>query len=280
MCVLVDGQIQKELENGTVPIPFNSEYTLRFRNKNNLRAVVKFYIDGEDVSGSGYVIPANSHIDIKRHSNVDKSFKFVSLDSEDAIDQGKNGSNLNKIKGLIEAKFYLEKKQNYNVEYKSYKLDQKDNNHYWKYNYWNDMPKDFNYTFTNTTSDFSPYTITRGKDSISLSSTDIEKINISLNLNDGATVQGAKTGQMFSNVYIDLEDDYVCLKLFLQGFNKDKNFEVLSECKVIEKQNQELKEKIKIEQEKLRMKELIEENKLLKKQLEEIKLILNSPDQP
>jgi hypothetical protein len=275
MCVLVDGQIQKELENGTVPIPFNSEYTLRFRNKNNLRAVVKFYIDGEDVSGNGYVIPANSHIDIKRHSSVDKSFKFVSLDSEDAIDQGKNGSNLNKIKGLIEAKFYLEKKQNYNIEYKSYKLDQKDNNHYWKYNYWNDMQKDFNYTFTNTTSDCCPYTITRGKDSISLSSSDIEKINVSLNLNDGATVQGAKTGQMFSNVYIDLEDDYVRLKLFLQGFNKDKNFEVLNECKVIESQNQELKEKIKIEQEKLRIKELIEENKLLKKQLEEIKLILN-----
>lgn len=111
LSVLVNGHIQQELSNGCVPLPFDAEYILRFRNKHNRRAVVKFWIDGENVSGNGYLIEANSHTDIKRHRDVDKSFKFVSLDSEDAIDHGKNGPNEDKIKGTIEARFYLEKER-------------------------------------------------------------------------------------------------------------------------------------------------------------------------
>jgi hypothetical protein len=111
VAVLVNGQVQKELADGTVQIPFNSEYVLRFRNKNDRRAVVKFTIDGENVSGSGYVIEANSYTDIRRHSDKDVAFKFVSLDSEDAIDFGKNGPNTDRSKGVIEASFYLEKER-------------------------------------------------------------------------------------------------------------------------------------------------------------------------
>jgi len=60
------------------------------------------------------------------------------------------------------------------------------------------------------------------------------------------------------------------LKLFLQGiennnFNKDDDYEL------IKKQNQDLKNQIKIEQEKLRLKELIEENKKLKEELEKLR---------
>ena len=47
MCVLVNGKPVEELANGEVQIPFNTEYVLRFRNKNDRRAVVKFWIDGE-----------------------------------------------------------------------------------------------------------------------------------------------------------------------------------------------------------------------------------------
>ena len=60
------------------------------------------------------------------------------------------------------------------------------------------------------------------------------------------------------------------MKLFLQGiennnFNKDDDYEL------IKKQNQDLKNQIKIEQEKLRLKELIEENKKLKEELEKLR---------
>ena len=108
-CVLLNGTPQRELANGVVPIPFNSEYSLRFRNKHNRRACVKFTIDGESVCGGGYIIGANSSIDIHRHFDKDARFKFVSLDSPDAVDAGKNGPNEDGTKGLIEAKFYLEK---------------------------------------------------------------------------------------------------------------------------------------------------------------------------
>ena len=111
MCVLVNGNVQKELANGQVSLPFGTEYSLRFRNKNSRRAVVKIYIDGENVSGGGYVVNANDHIDIKRHHDKDRSFKFVSLDSPDAQDFGKDGPNPDKVKGTIEARFYLEKER-------------------------------------------------------------------------------------------------------------------------------------------------------------------------
>lgn len=109
MAVLVNGEPQNELANGVVKLPFGAEYTLRFRNKNNRRAVVKIFVDGENVSGGGYVVPANNFVDIKRHHDKDRAFKFVSLDSPDAVDFGKNGPNEDKQKGVIEARFYLEK---------------------------------------------------------------------------------------------------------------------------------------------------------------------------
>lgn len=108
LVVLRKGRPQKELANGVVKIPFG-EYALRFRNKHTRRAVVKFFIDGENVSGDGYIIPANGHADIDCYHATRNKFKFVSLDSEDAVDFGKNGPNEDKIKGTIEARFFLER---------------------------------------------------------------------------------------------------------------------------------------------------------------------------
>ena len=109
MCVLHNGEVQKELANGVVKLPFSAEYTLRFRNKNDRRAVVKIFIDGENVSGNGYIVPANDYVDIKRHHDKDAAFKFVSLESPDAQEFGKDGPNHDKVKGVVEARFYLEK---------------------------------------------------------------------------------------------------------------------------------------------------------------------------
>jgi len=282
MCILLGDKIQKELNNGTIPIPFGSEYTIRFRNKNNKRAVVKFSIDGENVSGGGYVIPPNSFIDIKRHHHTDKAFKFVALDSPDAIDYGKNGDNQDKSKGLIEAKFYLEKESNYIFKNYTNTLDDT--------KYWYTSTYDYN-TLSVTNDNYynnknAPYTVSYNKDTISLTSDCINKINKSLydkrsihkgpkneDLNDGVTVEGNKTGQNFTNVYIDLESDYVHLKAFLQGYENYTN-DMENESLVLsdlEKQNLELKEEIKKEKDRLKMKSLIEENNLLKKELEEMK---------
>jgi hypothetical protein len=111
MAVLLNGRPQKEKKNNLVQMPFGTEYSLRLRNKHSRRALVKIYIDGENVSGNGYIIDANDYVDIQRHHDIDRAFKFVPLDSEEAVDFGKNGDNDDKEKGLIEARFYLEKER-------------------------------------------------------------------------------------------------------------------------------------------------------------------------
>jgi hypothetical protein len=259
-CVLIDGKPQKELHNGVVPIPFGCNYSLRFRNKNNRRAVVKFTIDGEDVSGPGYIIQPNSHIDIHRHSNKDAMFKFVELDSPEAVDFGKNGPN-DGTKGVVVARFYLEKLYKMPVQQPS--------------PWYNNLPPSPNWNPP------SPYPI---PDKIFLDNTNIpSKIDVtwgnapkidltcgnasqvgpgwgaqnscgkgmssglpqSINycaqpttfgtyipsptptptpLQEGCTVEGERSGQTFSTQYIDLEHDYTTVTLFLKGFSAQSSF--------------------------------------------------------
>jgi hypothetical protein len=107
LCLLMNGTIQQERKDGTLEIPFGSEYGIRLRNKNDRRAVGELYLDGEVVGR--WAVPANGHIDIFRHQKFDRAFKFVSLDSGDAHEHGKSGDNADKGKGVVEARFYLEK---------------------------------------------------------------------------------------------------------------------------------------------------------------------------
>jgi len=216
MSVFINGSLQDEKANGTVTIPLNSEYVLRFRNKNNRRAVVKITIDGENVSGGGYIIDANSSIDICRHSDIDRAFKFVALDSKEAKQCGKGGNNFDKSKGTIEARFYLEKQVSYkqNDNYKPwYPIDQ-----YRPY-----------YTPTPWCPPQHPYPdIIRPvyccTNSINNSASNDIKANCivrspSVNsVQDGCTVLGNQTGQRFSSEHIDLEDTFTSLKIYLQGY--------------------------------------------------------------
>lgn len=260
-CVVVDGRVQKELANGTVAIPFGSEYILRFRNKNNRRAVVKFSIDGENVSGGGYIIEANSKIDIRRHSDIDRAFKFVELDSEDAIEHGKSGPNLDKQKGLIECSFFLEK------EYKPiFRSPQRVDHHHHHYH----PPL---YPYTNTTLDNSVigsidssapqgvYTCSMSNMSYSADQC-IRGIDASETLDDGCTVEGSMTGQNFHTAYINTEEACTTVKLFLQGFDPDAvinrivpSVNLNPKLSSLEKENEELRIKIaELENEQLRKK--------------------------
>ena len=236
-CVVVNGQILKELENGTVPIPYGSEYALRFRNRNDRRAVVKFFVDGENVSGNGYIIGANSVIDIRRHSEVDRAFKFVSLDSDEAADFGKSGSNADKKKGLIEARFYLEK-----VAPKPQIVDH--HHYYYGAPYVNPnwgiytQPTWFggsgSFTSCNTDTQHSIGSCsgdaTPDFDTCLRSATPKSKSFIAPaslrkcgpKLDDGCTVEGASTGQSFAVVSIDVEDTFTTVKMFLQGYDSSQ----------------------------------------------------------
>lgn len=328
MCVLLDGVPQQELANGVVKLPFGAEYHLRFRNKNDRRAVVKIYVDGENVSGNGYIIPANDHIDIKRHHDKDRAFKFVELDSPEAVDAGKNGPNADKTKGVIEARFYLEKEQTYKPYPMPYKYEEHHHHHHhyppspppapWPvrpYPIWcgaspqNTMGtaeyKGFESSLSDsgdTTTDFDPLersvkltasnTKSRGpsaglaggmmyrrkittQDATKTCAPASESANYTCDsipvLKDGCTVEGGSTGQRFSQQYINTEETYTTLKVFLQGY-EDEHVEVAEAPKKGRKTNKDSKiDDLEAENERLR-KELAElENAKLKEELEKAK---------
>lgn len=278
-CVLLNGQPQQELANGVVKLPFNSEYSLRFRNKNNRRAVVKIFIDGENVSGNGYIISANDYVDIKRHREKDRSFKFVSLDSPEAVDEGKNGPNHDKSKGVIEAHFYLEKEQ-----LKFYPLYNNVEHHhhhhypshdpYIRYGVkptWTYSDANNDLSVMKSPTDFAKTSSVGGMTSChrGLKSTGLESYNSVApvtELKDGCTVMGESTGQTFYTQHIEVEETATILKLFLQGW----------EDKVVCVEKKQSKKDLKIvdleaENERLR-RELAEiENAKLKKKLSRAK---------
>ena len=328
LSVCVNGVHQTELANNVVKLPFGSEYSLRLRNRNDRRALVKIYIDGENVSGNGYVIPANDVIELKRHSDKDRAFKFVSLDSGEAADFGKDGPNEEKKKGLVEAHYWLEK------EYpKPPQVVHHHHDHYHPYPQPVPMPypvpvqpwirpqpmwgtycgtrggsqniggqhtnssnmgfaggSSANYSADDLgcvlkdcdTENVSPSpreelkTCTAPKDDIatfkriSLSSMQRQKSIIreappAVELKDGCTVEGNSTGQTFGSTWIEVEDTATVLKLFLQGWEEEKDVEVAGPRKT---NKQKRIDDLEAENEALRQKLAEEENKRLKEELE------------
>lgn len=285
VCILIDGKPVQELANGTVPIPFGSQYSIRLRNKNKRRAVAKIILDGENVSDKGYVVNADSYVDIHRHADRDVAFKFVSLNSPDAVDFGKNGPNDDKVKGTVRVEFYLEKER---------KTPQVTEIHHHHYDYW---PKPWrpniwlgggvgtaiygsssNSIGSNSigSSGFSGSLSRSCVDSSSmpLSSASINAVtacdqlrsaqaNPTSELKDGCTVEGSMTGQSFGTVWIDTEDTCTSICLFLQGFDQQVHVRIAPKSKKLlslEEENEKMRE---------RLAEL--ENKELKKKLSKYK---------
>lgn len=290
LAVLYKGKPQKELGNGVVQLPFNSEYTLRLRNRNNRRAVVKIYIDGENVSGDGYLVNANDFVDIKRHADKDRAFKFVDLDSPDAVDYGKNGSNDDKTKGTVEARFFFEKETT------------QEHHHHHHHHHHEYVPRPKPYYPRDFTNPKVTWTAENSQtfcnaDGVRSADGDItqkccffdspQALNEAKRKSiqpmrkrtagaqstrrsearDGCTVEGKKTGQHFNYVQIDVEDTSTNLKIFLQGYDKPETVK-----KKKRKTNKEAKiEKLEDENENLRQKIAELENEKLKNQLEKLK---------
>jgi hypothetical protein len=307
MAILVDGQPQQELANGVVKLPFNSDYALRFRNKNNRRAVVKIYIDGENVSGGGYIVPANDFVDIKRHWGKDSSFKFVSLDSADAVEHGKNGPNADKVKGTIEARFHLEKEVPQTIYRDVHHHHHHDHHYRPKPSPWYDPYRpywgvnrpisvgdtsqsgDMTCSFDGNEGGFekaslgdtaqgaadskfelcsmSRRNVLRTKTCSSPEATYSADCIVSKDasfsapeLKDGCTVEGTQTGQNFTSVWLDYEEAFTSLKVFLQGFDgKEEIQHVSEEPKKVRKTNKDV-----------RLSDLEEENERLRKELAEL----------
>ena len=107
VALMLDGKIQKESDDGTVLIPFGSEYVLRLKNKLRKRAVADIWIDGK-IAVKGIVVDANTTVDLERfvadgNLNEGKRFKLARL-TDPKVDQPNDSEN-----GRIEVNFYPEK---------------------------------------------------------------------------------------------------------------------------------------------------------------------------
>lgn len=90
MAVKVNGKVLREFD-GTVALPFGSEYSIYLKNTSSRRASVSVSIDGTDVlDGSNIIVPAFSHVEIKRfikNGNLNSGNAFKFIEKTDKIEQ-------------------------------------------------------------------------------------------------------------------------------------------------------------------------------------------------
>jgi hypothetical protein len=180
--------------NGVVALPFGAEYKIRLRNKNNRRAVAKVFIDGENVTEDGIVVPANDYVDLERSTVKAVKFKFVSSKSGEAIEQGKNNKT-DESNGLIKTEWKLEREYRPapSVLYRRHLQDQ--------------IYGEREYTKGD---------VSHGESLCSFAPTP------SRSLQEGCTVEGGYSSQSFRTTHINLDDHpATIITLKLRGYSNN-----------------------------------------------------------
>lgn len=225
LSVIHDGRPVKETGREwtrEVAIPFDSEYKIRLKNKNDRSCTARVFIDGKKVSQLGDVIvTSGGTIDLERYidQSLDKGkkFKFVPLDHKD-VDDPTSSSN-----GIIEVEFRKAKQQN------GIKIDRDWRDFDWvpPYKEDNNGPGTFrdggfvgdaaNDTVTYSASN----NMSKGMTKCSSGGWEIMKSRKSF-VSAGATVEGSKSNQKFSYSSLEVEEHAVILKLKIVGIdNRD-----------------------------------------------------------
>lgn len=78
------GKVLRESTNGTVRLPFGSDYSILLKNKDSRKAVADVEIDGEDVA-TGVIVSANDSVELKGAINglrVNNRFRFIKKTKE------------------------------------------------------------------------------------------------------------------------------------------------------------------------------------------------------
>lgn len=232
LSVIHDGHPVKETGkkwNREVAIPFDSEYKIRLKNKNDRSCTARVFIDGKRVSQLGDIIlSAGGTIDLERY--IDRSlengkrFKFVPLDHED-VDDPTSSSN-----GIIKVEFRKAKQPN------GIKIDWHEPAVWYppaKYYEDNNGPQ-WVYTDDGSTADVT-------KDVVYCNfcmshSLDSGVANKARSFTAaGATVEGSQSNQQFTYSNLEVEDHAVVLKLKIVGLEKrdavrDSKYKYCTQC--------------------------------------------------
>ena len=227
--LLVNGRVQKEFNDGTVELPFGSEYTLRLRNKHkDRRAVCKLFIDGDERSKNGYVIQPNSYVDI-RNDSYGQGFMLVHPESVEAQDEGKDRRNTERLNGVIEGRFYLEKEVPVKEVHHHHHHHPRPRPWPWRAPYYLDSNAVEAKGGPSGQSASATFGLSADAGSVECSAESAQHTNSSrsrkhklmksanLETVAGVTVDAGDKGQRFRAVDIDLEGDFVTVKLLVKG---------------------------------------------------------------
>jgi hypothetical protein len=195
VAIFYNGSFLEESKSGVIALPFGAEYTIRLRNKKNRTAVAKVFIDEENVSKGGIVIPAHKFVDLECDVATLCKFKFVSAESGEAIDAGKNNKT-DDSNGVIRVEWRAEKE--YKPPIIPVQVVQWPYSHYYASGA---QPNSFDGGEQPTASaiNFVPTPLTR-------------------KLAEGCTVQGSESNQRFNEIWLDLEDTVTTIRLTLRGY--------------------------------------------------------------
>ncbi len=105
LSVIYDGHPVKETGRKSrkeIVVPFDSEYKIRLKNKNDRSCTAKVFIDDKQVSQLGdFIIHAGGTLDLERFVDrsleMGKKFKFVPLDHEDVDDPTSSDNGIIKV---------------------------------------------------------------------------------------------------------------------------------------------------------------------------------------
>ena len=237
LSVIHDGHPVKEVGNWgskEVAIPFDSEYKLRLKNKNDKSCTARVFIDDKRVSQLGdFILHAGRTIDLERF--VDRSlqngnrFKFVTLDHSD-VDDPTSSEN-----GIIRVEFRLAKEKNGIVisqepfvwPPKSKWPTGPDNTWYYEKTDWTFVDGSGGGDPGNATVYYSQ-TIGDGVDSVKCSGQATKSFTKSAShfvsdsfVEKGATVEGGSSNQSFTYSNLDVETNATVLKLKMVGIKKE-----------------------------------------------------------
>lgn len=207
--IIHDGSPVREIGR-KVRLPFNSEYKIRLKNKTNLRAKARVFIDGRKVSNLGdFILNPNQTMDLERfldHSlNKGNKFKFVPL-SDSRVNDPTDSEN-----GIVKVEFYKEIDYSWNI------IDDRRNFNKVK----NISPSYCGYSGKGTAADGSfNFTTTNGKIS-SHSLNAVNLFNSPLPASAGATVEGGNSNQGFAiGDFFLTEEIPTVVSLKIEGLEK------------------------------------------------------------
>ena len=247
-----DGRIYDEDPKGEIVVPFDSEFKIRVINKNDRKIGFDLYIDGVKATKAGRIIVnAHDRIDLERWVENDDSgtkFRFVPKTSEEAKMEGKDKE---PYTGLVEIRAYLEKERPKEI------IREIHHDHFWhdhhhRHDDWWPRPHiwysinavgntghqgyggisgysgcsgnggDSSFGSLSSSGGISSNSISNSTYSANVFNCSSESKSIPRSsLEEGAVVRGSKSNQSFYSTYVDLESDYVSLKMYLMGYHKN-----------------------------------------------------------